>query len=117
MQNKGGRHPPKHACPFAVGRTQVLLKYKGGAAGTALSFNTNELPCFTLWKNMVASDDGYVVGIEPGTNFPNKRSVEEAAGRVVTLAPGEKWHAEVGIDWLTTEEEVAAVEETLRHQV
>ena len=35
-----------------------------------------------------AEADGYVTGLEPGTNFPNLRSFERAHGRVLTLAPG-----------------------------
>jgi hypothetical protein len=47
----------------------------------------DQLPCFTLWKNTAADADGYVTGLEPGTNFPNLRSFERACGRVTTLAP------------------------------
>ncbi len=97
------------------GDARVLLKNPAGTAGTALRYLTGELPCFTLWKNMVAREDGYVVGIEPGTNYPKPRSTEQAAGRVVNLAPGEKWNAEVGIDWLTTSDEVATAEQAI-HQ-
>jgi hypothetical protein len=53
-----------------------------------LSWQAATLPCFTLWKNQGGLADGYVTGLEPGTNYPNPRSVEEAAGRVVPLAPG-----------------------------
>jgi hypothetical protein len=42
----------------------------------------------TLWKNLAAKEDGYVTGIEPGTNFPNNRRVERKFGRVPKLAPG-----------------------------
>jgi hypothetical protein len=54
-----------------------------------LSFATDSLPYFTLWKNTAAEQDGYVVGFEPGTGFPNQRSREQQAGRVLTLEPGE----------------------------
>jgi hypothetical protein len=49
----------------------------------------NQLPCFTLWKNTADDADGYVTGLEPGTNYPNLRSFERARGRVTTLAPHE----------------------------
>ncbi|QEG33585.1 aldose 1-epimerase family protein [Bythopirellula goksoeyrii] len=97
------------------GRTQVLLKNAEGTAGSAIRFSNKELPCFTLWKNMVANTDGYVTGLEPATNFPKTRSEEEASGRVVTLAPGETWNAEVAVDWLTSTSEVNAVEQSLRN--
>ncbi len=98
-----------------AGRTQVLLKNSQGTEGAALTFNTNQLPCFTVWKNMVSSKDGYVTGLEPGTNFPNKRSVEADQGRVISLSPGETWNAEIVVDWLTTRNEVDAVEDAIRY--
>jgi len=99
----------------ATGQTQVLLKSTDGTAGTAVGFNTSSLPCFTLWKNLVAHEDGYVTGLEPGTNFPNPRSVEAEHGRVTALAPGEKWSTELVVDRLTTSREVSAVEAAIRN--
>jgi hypothetical protein len=52
-------------------------------------FDHRQLPCFVLWKNCAAMQDGYVAGLEPGTNFPNPNSFESAQGRVVRLAGGE----------------------------
>ncbi len=69
------------------GQTSVLLKNAGGTFATSLSFSVQHLPCFTVWKNTVSSDDGYAIGIEPGTNFPNPRSFEKQHDRVVTI-PG-----------------------------
>ena len=71
------------------GLSRALLKKADGSSAVQLTFNIRELPCFTLWRNFVAEGDGYVTGIEPGTNFPNPRSAEEKAGRVVCLQPGE----------------------------
>ena len=42
--------------------------------------------------------DGYVTGLEPGTNFPNPRSFEGQQGRVVKLGPGETVKFEVELD-------------------
>ena len=97
-----------------AGRTRVLLKNGDGTAGTVIGLNTNQLPCFTLWKNSVASDDGYVTGLEPATNLPNSRSSEAELGRVISLAPGETWSAEVTVDWLTQAHEVEAAENAIR---
>ncbi len=94
-------------------QTQVLLKNAKNNAGAALRFNTKQLPHFTVWKNMVASADGYVTGLEPSTNFPNPRTFEEEQGRVVKLAAGEAWSTRVAVDWLTTPEEVAASEQAV----
>ncbi len=71
------------------GWTSALLSEPGGGRGIQLSFATDSLPYFTLWKNTAAEQDGYVVGFEPGTGFPNQRSREQQAGRVLTLEPGE----------------------------
>lgn len=68
--------------------TQVLLKNAHATRGVSLRFNTKQLPCFTIWKNTTASEDGSVTGLEPGTNFPNPRSFEGQQGRVVKLPPG-----------------------------
>jgi hypothetical protein len=52
-------------------------------------FPTHELPYLTTWKNTAATDDGYVTGIQPGTNYPNTRPIERKHGRVPELSPGE----------------------------
>jgi len=70
------------------GQTRVMLVNAAGNRGFGLSYSTRELPYFTLWKNPQAEADGYVTGLEPGTNFPNFRSFERQQGRVISLAPG-----------------------------
>ena len=80
------------------GHTQVLLKNAHGTQGVGLRYNTRQLPCFTLWKNTPLAADGYVTGLEPGTNFPNPRSFEGEQGRVVKLGPGESAKFEVELD-------------------
>jgi hypothetical protein len=72
----------------ASGRTLVLLRNKAGDLGASMRYATRELPFLTVWKNTVGREDGYVVGIEPGTNFPNNRRVERKHGRVPSLPPG-----------------------------
>ncbi len=73
----------------ADGQSQVLLQNAAGALGVSVHFNLAQLPFFTLWKNTASMRDGYVTGLEPGTNFPNPRSYEQAQGRVATLQPGD----------------------------
>jgi hypothetical protein len=80
--------------PDAAGRATALLVAPDGSQAAGLSWRAAELPCFTLWKNQGGLADGYVTGLEPGTNYPNPRSFEEAQGRVVVLAP----HASVSFD-------------------
>ena len=78
----------------ANGRTSALLVAPDGTQAASLSWRAAELPCFTLWKNQGGLADGYVTGLEPGTNYPNPRSFEETQGRVVALAP----HAGISFD-------------------
>jgi hypothetical protein len=92
------------------GRTLALLKTKGGDKAVALRFRTAELPCFTLWKNTRGLREGYVTGLEPATNFPNPRPIEEARGRVVPLPPGGTYRAETTLEVLDQPDDVAAVE-------
>ncbi|MBN1852479.1 MAG: aldose 1-epimerase family protein [Pirellulales bacterium] len=92
------------------GQTQVLLMNPRKETGTAVRFNVRELPYFTLWKNQVAKADGYVIGIEPATNFPNPRSFESQQNRVIQLAAGATWSADVEIDWLLDSAKVAQLE-------
>ncbi len=83
-----------------AGQTQTMLCNAAGARGVALRFSTRQLPCYTLWKNNPLEQDGFVTGLEPGTNFPNVRSFEASHGRVRRLAPGEKARFELGFDVL-----------------
>jgi galactose mutarotase-like enzyme len=69
-------------------RSIVALRNAAGDAAISLRIPLMELPYFTLWKNTAAEADGYVTGLEPGTNFPNLRSFERTHGRLQTLAPG-----------------------------
>lgn len=80
--------------PDAAGRAAAVLVAPDGGRAAKLSWRAAELPCFTLWKNQGGLADGYVTGLEPGTNYPNPRSFEEKQGRVVSLPP----HASVSFD-------------------
>jgi len=74
--------------PDGQGRAAATLVDPLRRHAARLSWRADTLPWFTLWKNQGGPADGYVTGLEPGTNLPNPRSVEEAAGRVVPLGPG-----------------------------
>lgn len=98
----------------AAGMTQVLLKNAHGTRGVSLRYNTRQLPCFSQWKNTTAAEDGYVTGLEPGTNFPNPKSFEEAKGRVIKLGPGEKQTLEVELEVHGDAAQVSAAEEAVK---
>ena len=70
------------------GRTVIGLHNKAADKGASMTYSVKELPYLTLWKNTSAEADGYVTGLEPGTNYPNNRRVERKAGRVPKLAAG-----------------------------
>lgn len=94
----------------ANNQTQTLLKNAHGRRGVSLKYSTEQLPCFSLWKNTAPLSDGYVTGLEPGTNFPNPRSFEGKKGRVVKLAGGAKTTFAVEMEIHGSTEEVAAAE-------
>ena len=95
------------------GGTTVLLKNAAGNSGVQIDFSVRQLPCFSLWRNLVAEADGYVTGLEPATNYPNPRTEEERNGRVVNLQPAEKWQADLSLDWHTEPFAVARAEQAI----
>jgi hypothetical protein len=97
------------AADFA-GETCVLVTGLANDEAVSLRFNKRSLPCFTVWRNSPAEVDGYVLGLEPGTNFPNPRSFEEQHGRVVRLKPGETWKADVAVTWHADRDSTAPVQ-------
>ena len=70
------------------GRSLAALRNKAGDRAASIRYSVKELPYLTLWKNTGAEADGYVTGIEPGTNYPNRRAIEREQGRVPKLAGG-----------------------------
>ncbi len=84
--------------PDAAGRTLAMLYNHAGDRGLVLRFNRQELPCFTVWKNTAALEDGYVAGLEPATNYPNFKSFERQQGRVVSLSAGGHWETTWSIE-------------------
>ncbi len=96
------------------GRTQTLLRNAHGTLGVSLLFSPKQLPCFSLWKDTQGERDGYVTGLEPGTNFPNPRGFEKKQGRVVPLKPGEKAALDLELQFHVTAEEVAAAEKAIK---
>jgi Domain of unknown function (DUF4432) len=90
------------------GSTQALLQSPDGKSGALVTFNAQQLPYFTLWKNEAPLKTGYVTGLEPATSYPFHRAVERQAGRLRKLAPGGTHDAKVAIKALLTEAEVKA---------
>jgi hypothetical protein len=91
-----------------AGKTLAVLQSPDKKRGVCLRWSKRELGCFTLWKNPEAEADGYVTGLEPGTNFPNPRSFEARRGRHVELAPGARHRMELELQALVGPEAVEA---------
>ena len=71
----------------STGESKVMLRNKAGNLGTSMIFSLEQMPCFSLWKNTASLKNGYVTGLEPGSNFPNPKRFERENGRVVLLEP------------------------------
>ncbi len=97
-----------------AGDTRVLVSGLTDEEAVSLQFNKRTLPCFSVWRNTPAEADGYVLGIEPGTNFPNPHSFEQGHNRVVNLKPGETWHAAVEATWHVDSQSITEAERATR---
>jgi hypothetical protein len=91
------------------GRTLAMLYNAAADRGLALRWHHQDLPCFTVWKNTAAVEDGYVTGLEPGTNYPNFKSFERSHGRVRVLPPGGRWEGNWSLEVHDTAAGVAGV--------
>jgi hypothetical protein len=90
------------------GTPLAVIHNKAGTRGASIQFSTRELPYLTLWKNVAAKEDGYVTGIEPGTNFPNNWRTGRNFGRVPKLPAGASHRMTVNIAIYVSTEEVTA---------
>jgi hypothetical protein len=95
-----------HLHADAKGRALALLYNAAADRGFAVRFNVREMPCFTVWKNTGAVEDGYVTGLEPATNFPNFKAFERQHGRVHVLPPGGRWEANWSLEVYDTHDGV-----------
>jgi hypothetical protein len=86
----------------AAGRTAAMLFNAAADRGMALRFQRTELPCFTVWRNTAAIEDGYVTGLEPATNFPNFKTTERQQGRVRLLPAGGRCEFSMSIEIFDT---------------
>ncbi|MDU2731910.1 MAG: aldose 1-epimerase family protein [Mixta calida] len=71
------------------GKTVAAVINSKGDKGAAIEFDTRQLPLLTLWKNTDTLNQGYVTGIEPGTNYAYPVTIEKEQGRVKQLQPGQ----------------------------
>ncbi|NVK73262.1 MAG: aldose 1-epimerase family protein [Oceanospirillaceae bacterium] len=90
------------------GFSHALLHNAEASCGIEVSYQTETLPVLTVWKNTDTVEQGYVVGIEPGTSFAYNRSYQRGLGLVPTIAAGESKHFVVRFGLFTDEEQVKA---------
>jgi hypothetical protein len=106
------------------GWTQTLLRNAHGDKGVSVCFDKKQLSCFTLWKNTQSEEEGYVTGLEPATNFPNRKEFERKQGRVINLTSGGSHTANLEIVvhstpqmLQTAEREIAALQQGHKPQI
>ncbi|MBL8849764.1 MAG: aldose 1-epimerase family protein [Planctomycetaceae bacterium] len=99
--------------PDAQNETLALLRTADGDKGVSLHFDRDQLPCFSVWKCTQSLADGYVTGLEPGTNYPNPRAYERQQGRVIRLAPGTSHTARLRVEAHDSMRNVAALQERI----
>src|SRR5690606_3122098 len=98
------------------GWSRALLRNRDASLGVSIAFNREQLPCLSQWKCTQPEADGYVTGIEPGTNYPNFKSLERTRGRVISLAAGASYQAELSVAVHPTTEAVGIVAESIARQ-
>lgn len=91
------------------GWSLAMLEAAGGTRAAVVRYDTRTLPRFVVWKLLGAMADGYVVGLEPSTNYPNLRTFERRLGRVPMIAPDERREFDVTIEVLHGVDAVGAV--------
>lgn len=96
-------------------QTLVALRNASKDQGVVLRFSKKELPYFTQWKNTSALSDGYVTGLEPGTNYPNLKRFEREKNRVIRLEPGQSYHCQLTLEICASRKEVEAIEKEINY--
>jgi peroxiredoxin len=96
-------------------RTKVMLRNAPADKAVSMAFSIEQLPFFTLWKNPVAYEDGYVTGLEPGTGFPRNRAIERRFGRVPKLAPHQSRLFTIDFALHVGKEQVRAAADEIAH--
>ncbi|MDW8847318.1 aldose 1-epimerase family protein [Erwinia sp. MMLR14_017] len=94
-------------------QTLAAVVNKKGDKGASIQFDTRQLPMLTLWKNTDTIKQGYVTGIEPGTNYAYPVTVERAQKRVKQLQPGASTQFDLTYTLLHSSEQVAATEKKI----
>ncbi|WP_454878115.1 aldose 1-epimerase family protein [Serratia inhibens] len=98
----------------AQGKTLAMLHNRSGDRGVAIGFDTHQLPLLTLWKNTDTERQGYVTGIEPGTNYAYPVKIEREQGRIKQLQPGQSADFELTYTLLKDAEQVKLYQDKIK---
>ncbi|MBY0586669.1 aldose 1-epimerase family protein [bacterium] len=79
-------------------QSMAMIQNRGRDLACLLRFSLDQLPWFTLWRNPGALSDGYVTGLEPGTDLPNAKPFERQNGRVVRIPAGESYESVLSVE-------------------
>jgi len=96
-------------CSDSSGRSLATIVNPDINAAFVIRFDVKTLPCFTVWKNLGAIEEGYVVGLEPATNYPNFSDFEKEQKRCVLLEPGHHWIGRMELEVCQGKEEVQKI--------
>ncbi|MDK2810503.1 MAG: hypothetical protein PWR27_1212 [Petroclostridium sp.] len=95
----------------ANGTTYACLFNKAlgsGGMGAYVKFNKYQLPYLIEWKQMGEGD--YVVGLEPGTWYPEGRAEARKRGELLFICPGEVKEFEIEIGVIESEKELDSIQ-------
>ncbi|OJT42229.1 aldose 1-epimerase family protein [Serratia plymuthica] len=98
----------------AQGKTLAMLHNRRGDRGVVIGFDTHQLPLLTLWKNTDTERQGYVTGIEPGTNYAYPVKIEREQGRIKQLQPGQSTDFELTYTLLKDAEQVKVYQDKIK---
>jgi hypothetical protein len=90
------------------GMASAMLQNRKKDRAIKIAWSPKELPFFTIWKNTTSMKEGYVTGLEPGTNFSYNRRIERQAGRVQKLAANATHHSRLEFTVLSDEGQIRA---------
>jgi hypothetical protein len=89
------------------GTAYALLENADQTQGIEVAYGVETLPVLTLWKNTDTLEQGYVVGIEPGTSYAYNRHHQWELGLVPTIPAKTSKVFKVRFGLFTTSQEVA----------
>lgn len=81
--------------PDADGICHAAVSNERLGLSLEISFRFDQLPCLTNWQHWGPGD--YVMGLEPGTAFPEGQNAAREAGRLIMLEPGEEREYELQV--------------------